>query len=877
MQQIKYFLSFLILIVFNSCAEDHLISSKEYRDLIDKTFNERRLLAQNREKALFSVLERGITDRQSEALKFLFAFMPLNDLADYDGEFFLANADIALKTKEKTGWGKSIPDDIFLHYVLPVRINNENLDSFRIVYYDEIMSRIKSMDMKEAALEINHWCQERVSYQAADIRTSSPMATILSARGRCGEESTLTVAALRTAGIPSRQVYTPRWAHSDDNHAWVEIWDQGKWFYMGACEPEPVLDRGWFTEPARRAMLVHTKSFGAPYGNENVISRFKYYSEVNNLAKYAVTKNIYVKVYDENGKPAKNTDVEYKLYNYAEFYPLAVVPTDENGISQFETGLGDLLIWAYNDGKFDFSKISVGETDTVFLNLGKTIENGTTLDFDLSVPVVRTPFPGISSAMVKENEQRLNEGNHIRQDYIGTWIQPDEVMAIARSRNIDTSRLLPVFTRSMGNYNEIMIFISEVPDSLINKALLLLEVLPDKDLRDIKALVLTDHLYYCSLPASDFEKPEGKMYLNYILNPRISNEMIVPWRSYFRTYLPGKLIENGADDPSVIITWINENIRINNDQNYYRTPITPVGVTELKIADNWSRSICFVAICRSLGIPSRLEEGRLIPQYFLKNAWHDVYFSDQTPPSDRKGYVRFNSAEKKPLPEYYIHFTLARLDGGKYITLAYDYNRKVTDFIDDIALPPGKYMLLTGNRISDNRILSRLTFFDLSENERKDLEIKLRTDDQGKTILGQLDVKTPADLFVSYKDLPSNIKEKGVVIIWIDPEKEPTRHIFNDLPNLKTELDSWGGYFLFLNGKSSAAHSFDPSALKGLPEKSLFGNDPELSFLRKSIDVSLLPDEKLPFVLVSDKDGNIVYTSTGYRIGIGEQIFRHLQ
>ena len=42
---------------------------------------------------------------------------------------------------------------------------------------------------------------------------------------------------------------------------------------MGACEPEPVLDRGWFTEPVRRAMLVHTKSFGAYSGNENYITR----------------------------------------------------------------------------------------------------------------------------------------------------------------------------------------------------------------------------------------------------------------------------------------------------------------------------------------------------------------------------------------------------------------------------------------------------------------------------------------------------------------------------------------------------------------------------------------------------------------------------
>lgn len=59
-----------------------------------------------------------------------------------------------------------------------------------------------------------------------------------------GEESTFLVAALRSVGIPARQVYTPRWAHTDDNHAWVEAWADGKWYFLGACEPEPVLISG---------------------------------------------------------------------------------------------------------------------------------------------------------------------------------------------------------------------------------------------------------------------------------------------------------------------------------------------------------------------------------------------------------------------------------------------------------------------------------------------------------------------------------------------------------------------------------------------------------------------------------------------------------
>ena len=88
----------------------------------------------------------------------------------------------------------------------------------------------------------------------------------------------MTVAALRAVGIPARQVYTPRWAHTDDNHAWVEAWVDGDWHFMGACEPEPVLDMGWFNASVSRAMILHTKVAGDYKGSEDVISRNPVYT-----------------------------------------------------------------------------------------------------------------------------------------------------------------------------------------------------------------------------------------------------------------------------------------------------------------------------------------------------------------------------------------------------------------------------------------------------------------------------------------------------------------------------------------------------------------------------------------------------------------------
>ena len=733
----RKYLFCLITVAFflaSGCRKEHLINDRIYRKTVESAFTLRQKSASNREDQLFGVFDRKLTTAQTEALKFLFAFMPLSDLADYSGEFFLENVNIALLARKEFHWGKGIPEEIFLHYVLPNRVNNENLDSFRIAYYGEISERIKGLDIRNAALEINHWCHEKVSYQPSDIRTSGPLSTILSARGRCGEESTFTVSALRTAGIPSRQVYTPRWAHTDDNHAWVEVWINGTWHYMGACEPEPVLDRGWFTEPARRAMLVHTKSFGAWSGNENAIYRYRYFSEINNLSTYAITKRIWVKVIDDHETPVKDAAVEYQLYNYAEFYPLAVVPSDENGISSFETGLGDLLIWVHKNNNFDYRKISVAETDTLILKLADHAKWTGSEDLDLNVPPVLPAYDGPSRELVEKNEKRLKSENELRQAYIDSWMKCGDAEIFASQIDTDPVITAEIIAGSMGNYKVITSFLRQTPDKDRELALSLLNILSEKDLRDTKLDVLSDHLTNVRNPFGFDVKDE--LFVSYILNPRVSNEMVVPYRKYFSDALSAELKSGALDDPRLIIGFINGSIKISDEENYYKTPLTPRGVDELKISDPKSRAIYFVAICRSLGIPSRLEPGSNVPQFYFDSKWNDVYFQDEDAPSEEKGYLRLFSSESNPVPEYYMHFTIARFENGRYNTLEYDYNKRITDFKEELAVTPGHYMIVTGNRLSDKKILSNISFYDLYPGQHLSIEIKLRKDTTDSEISG---------------------------------------------------------------------------------------------------------------------------------------------
>lgn len=101
-----------------------------------------------------------------KALQFLYAYMPVADVTDYPTSFFLENVRTSFEARQQMAWGNKVPELLFRHFVLPVRINNENLDNSRMVFFKELKERVKGMGMKDAILEVNHW-SARAGYLSA--------------------------------------------------------------------------------------------------------------------------------------------------------------------------------------------------------------------------------------------------------------------------------------------------------------------------------------------------------------------------------------------------------------------------------------------------------------------------------------------------------------------------------------------------------------------------------------------------------------------------------------------------------------------------------------------------------------------------------------
>ncbi len=868
---------FLVTLFINGCRnEHHFITDNSYRETVNQQFKKQKDLAIGRSEALFAVFNQPLVLEEKEALEFLYAFMPLSDLADYNGEFFMKNVRTAFKTRDCFSWGKQVPENIFRHFVLPYRVNNENLDTSREVFFNELKDRIKGLSMKDAALEVNHWCHEKVIYRSTDGRTSAPLSTVKTAFGRCGEESTFTVTAMRSVGIPSRQIYTPRWAHSDDNHAWVEVWVDGKWFFMGACEPEPDLNMGWFAVPATRAMLLHTRVYGKYTGTDDVIAKNGLYTEINVIPAYAPAKRVYVKVINSDSKPVSEALVEFKLYNYAEFYSIARSTTDSSGICSLLTGYGDLLIWASKNGLVGYKKISVRSTDTLTLILNKPNFEERIESYDLT-----PPLPGkIVKASEKgreENSRRLKHEDEVRLKYEKTFIDSSTALNVAEKLKINKDSTFKILQTSRGNWSEIVKFLEGAKPELRSRALQLLYAISEKDKHDTPADVLSDHLNYSN--SSLALSPD--IFQKNVLNPRVANELISSYKEFFQKKFSIDFIQNAQKDISVLFNWINKNIKIDDDSNTSRIPLKPRGVYELKYADKLSRNIFFVGICRSFNIPARLEETRGIPQYYRNGTWNDVYFQSKTISNQPKGLLVLNylPMNKELKPEYYTHFTIGRFDGSGYQTLDYEFADAFKSFPAKLSLDTGKYVLITGVRLQDGTVLSRLKFFSIATNKEKMLLLEFRD----KTSVnangyGFIPLEYEFDIFKT--TLKKSIKElsskSGMVFVWMDPDSEPTKHTMNDILKFKSNFDQWPGSILFLVKPDWIMSSFTPTNYPNLPTKSFFAIDQRdyLSVVEKAIKQQF--DNNYPIVLVIDNTGKVMFFSAGYKIGNGEEILKKI-
>ena len=781
------------------------------------------------------------------ALKFLYTAMPLSDVGNYGVSSFLDYAEHGVFLWENSPYVKKMPEEMFLNYILYHRINTEEILPCRSIFYEDLKERIQGKNMAEAAIEINYWCAEKATYHTTDARTIAPINIYRCGNGRCGEESTFTISALRSAGIPARQVYAPFWSHCDDNHAWVEIWCDGSWYFLGACEPEEILNKGWFTNASSRAMMVHSRVFDTMIPEGEVIGKDGMVTMLNELKRYARTKEITVSVKDSHGKPAEGAEVSFEVLNYSEYAPIAELKTDSLGKVCLTTGLGSIHISArmYADGEWLHAENSM-DTKTedcceiCLMPVGK--EKGIFYEewteIDMIAPhdaPVNKDMPTLEQK--ERGSRRLAEANAYREQKV---------------RNLSNPECRKFLEKENG-------------DSSMRKKLL--EVLTEKDRTDCISQVLEEHLK-SALP---YEKNmDADIFVPYVLNPRVDDEVLQKYRKAILEQLSEEEKNMLQKEPAKIWKWIEDKIVSSPEKERSSVITTPSGCLKTGTGSLLSKKILFVAMARTLGIPARLNPHDRSMEY-MKNG----KFIPVSAETEKKASILLKASADTQW-KYFQNWSIAKLEAGKYITRKLEAEN-FRDQVMKLPLEAGNYRILTSNRLPNGNIFAAEYYFEVQIGEMKRVELAFRNanlEDMLENIsIPEFTLRKEDGSTVKASELTADGKH---ILAFLEEEKEPTEHILNEMMEQEEAFSRYAKRIIFVVKSKKALETPTLSrALGKLGNVQILYDD--FSEIINTLGRRMYVDpDKLPLIIVTNGSLNGIYATSGYNVGTGDMLLRLL-
>lgn len=823
---------------------------KENRERIEKNYLEQ---TKSLPRFFASIDEKiqKCTEEVALACKYLYAFMPYSDIGNYPFEVFLDYAENGVQLWKENPQIADMPEDIFLNYVLFHRVNEEEIAPCRTFFRTEIGTRIQGMNFREAALEVNYWCAEEATYHCTDDRTLSALSVYRRGNGRCGEESVFTVNALRSVGVPARQVYAPKWSHCDDNHAWVEIWCDGKWYFLGACEPEEILNKGWFTNASSRAMMIHSRIFDTKIPEGEVIGRDGMVTMLNELKRYAVTKGITVSVKDDQGLPVEGAEVSFEVLNYSEYAPIAEKETDENGRAVLTTGLGSLHIsvraccneeWlhaekAMNTETEDSCEICLRH-QTAGENAG--YEKWTAADmFAPHDAPVNTDMP--DSEQKERGNKRLAAANAHREQKVRNW------------RNPECER----FLQKEVNRIEKAVAASYRED--------LLNVLTEKDRTDCLSDVLEEHL---DLAISYHGMMNRDTFVSYVLNPRVDDEVLQKYRREIKNKFSRDEKQELRNDPSQIWKLVEKAVVSRPEKERSSVITTPAGCLNTCTGSFLSKKILFVAMARTLGVPARLNPHDRSMEYMENEKFVPVLAK-----TEKNSTLILKSGEDTQW-KYFQNWSIAKLENGRYVSLKLGTEAFENQHMN-LPLESGKYRILTSNRLPNGNMFANEYHFEIQPGETKEIDLVLREADLEDMLenisMPEFTLRREDGSTVKASELTADGKH---ILAFLEEEKEPTEHILNEMMEQEEAFAGYAEKIIFVVRSKDALETPTLSkALKKLKNVQIYYDD--FSEIINTLGRRMYVDpDKLPLIIVTNGSLNGIYATSGYNVGTGDMLLR---
>ena len=343
-----------------------------------------------------------------------------------------------------------------------------------------------------------------------------------------------------------------------------------------------------------------------------------------------------------------------------------------------------------------------------------------------------------------------------------------------------------------------------------------------------------------------------------------------PLQAYFK--------EAGINDATAVAAYAGQ-FRACDSLYTARYTIPPLGVVRAGVADEKSRDVFFVAACRTLGIPARLNPMTDKQQYFTGEAWETIRFATDKKEVAVKGSLMLTYQDKHVKdPKYFLNFTIGKMEDNAIRTIDLGSNAAVDMgagasyaqiFSHPVELEAGHYFLFTGNRHSSGAIYTRICPFEVQAGKLTTVEMTIPECPEMRQVVGQITLPP------SMKGLDK--KQYGILAI-LDAGTEPTNHFLRDMGASKAEFEALGSPLCFFFKDAANRSKFHPEDFRPFPENLTFEVDDDQQLAKRfGEELHLANAGNLPLVLVVNGNGEVIFISQGYSIGLGARLLKQAQ
>ena len=382
--------------------------------------------------------------------------------------------------------------------------------------------------------------------------------------------------------------------------------------------------------------------------------------------------------------------------------------------------------------------------------------------------------------------------------------------------------------------------------------LALLQTLGEKDLRDVRPAVLRE-----ALDAGGGVSPSDEFSMQYLLCPRIGTEPLSCWRRTLADSFPEARKREFREAPDALWRWIRESIRQVPQTEYRQLVTLPAGAMRLRCADLPSQRLLFVAICRTLGIPARLNPAGGAAEYALDGQ----FFS---PEAGRTANARLQ-LQKQPGQTWQpgADFGLSAFENGAWQPMAvpgqWDGARLT------LSLSPGVYRVITDSRLPNGDLHAMRMELRLEAEQEACVQLQKQAVSLAEQAVDFTLANFQAEAPDGHQAAAAELTRTQSLLMWLEEGREPTEHLLNELLSSRAQLARLPLRLVFLlRGRQALQNEKLQAALAALARAEAWFTADSAEPAARSAYVE--PD-RLPLVLLCDGPRHILHACAGYRVG----------